>query len=342
MKTKLHILKAFHGDSIIIETFDSNNEKFVILVDGGPPETFKTSLVNELSSFKKIDLIILTHIDSDHIGGLIEYLKSSHSDEKEFCKIILNAGNLARLSSGTQITFDQGISLEKLLSDKYKNIQIITNIVSDKNIKLDLPAGIYIEILSPNTDALNLLYENWPDIDLSITEMTQICNDDKYAKDFNHDFIKLSSKKDKIKTLNSDIFNASSIAFTLKTKDFNGLFLGDANPNIVSSCLESKEISLPITFNYVKLSHHGSRFNISKKLLDCISCDNYIISTNGGRGRAKHPDRETIAKIVEHSKNKKLNIIFNYPLEDIEEKTGKLFHKEELKRFNYINKNSLV
>lgn len=44
MKTTLKILPAFHGDSIIIETFDNNNNPFVILIDGGPSKTFKTCL----------------------------------------------------------------------------------------------------------------------------------------------------------------------------------------------------------------------------------------------------------------------------------------------------------
>jgi hypothetical protein len=51
MKTKLNILKAHHGDSIIIETYDSSNNIFTILIDGGPRETFRTTLVHELEYF---------------------------------------------------------------------------------------------------------------------------------------------------------------------------------------------------------------------------------------------------------------------------------------------------
>ncbi len=60
------------GDSIFIET----PNKHQILIDGGP---FSSDIANKLSSFmpfwdKTIDLIILTHLESDHVSGLFEVL----------------------------------------------------------------------------------------------------------------------------------------------------------------------------------------------------------------------------------------------------------------------------
>jgi len=60
------------GDSIFIETPD----KHQILIDGGPS---KSSLLEKISSSipfwdKSIDLIILTHVESDHVSGLFDVL----------------------------------------------------------------------------------------------------------------------------------------------------------------------------------------------------------------------------------------------------------------------------
>lgn len=60
------------GDSIFIET----PNKHQILIDGGPSSS---DIANKLSSFmpfwdKTIDLIILTHLESDHVSGLFEVL----------------------------------------------------------------------------------------------------------------------------------------------------------------------------------------------------------------------------------------------------------------------------
>lgn len=38
----------------------------------------------------------------------------------------------------------------------------------------------------------------------------------------------------------------------------------------------------------MKVSHHGSRNNISVELLDMIKCDKFIISTDGGTGNSYH------------------------------------------------------
>lgn len=346
MKTKLKILKAHHGDSIIIETYDSNKNNFTILIDGGPRETFRTTLVHELSKYKKIDLIILTHIDHDHISGLIHYLSSSYAKKHHFDKLLVNAPNLLKVdTSGTQISIDEGIEFERLIHSQYPNLKIISEVTSESLNMLDLPDGIDIKILSPNKISLDELNKNWSEIDLSADEETQIASVDIIAKDFNVDFESLANNVDIEKSIEKDFANASSIAFSIQTLDFHGLFLGDAHSTIVAEGLSDKYPNQnPIVFDYVKLSHHGSKFNISNKFLDSIECYNYIVSTNGGKGRAKHPDRETIAKIVSHKnmQKSKVQFYFNYPLYDIESRTGKLFKDEELLLFDCHHKNEFT
>ncbi|OUD27887.1 hypothetical protein FPG59_16190, partial [Flavobacterium sp. FPG59] len=193
--------------------------------------------------------------------------------------------------------------------------------------------------------SLDELNKNWSEIDLSADEETQIASVDIIAKDFNVDFESLANNVDIEKSIEKDFANASSIAFSIQTLDFHGLFLGDAHSTIVAEGLSDKYPNQnPIVFDYVKLSHHGSKFNISNKFLDSIECYNYIVSTNGGKGRAKHPDRETIAKIVSHKnmQKSKVQFYFNYPLYDIESRTGKLFKDEELLLFDCHHKNEFT
>lgn len=60
------------GDSIFIETPQGHQ----ILIDGGPSSKVLEKLGEEMPfSDKTIDLIILTHPEHDHIGGLIEVLE---------------------------------------------------------------------------------------------------------------------------------------------------------------------------------------------------------------------------------------------------------------------------
>ena len=69
---KIHFLSVGQGDSALITSPSNKN----ILVDGGP----NNDLIRELGKFlpffeRRIDLIILSHPDSDHLFGLIEVLK---------------------------------------------------------------------------------------------------------------------------------------------------------------------------------------------------------------------------------------------------------------------------
>ena len=65
-------LDVGQGDSILIETPDG----FEMLVDGGPNAAVLRQLSKERSFFdREIDVVVTTHPDLDHIGGLVDVLK---------------------------------------------------------------------------------------------------------------------------------------------------------------------------------------------------------------------------------------------------------------------------
>jgi len=70
---KVHFIDVGQGDSILIQSHDGKN----ILVDGGAKSAGKT-VVSYLQSkgIKKLDYVIATHPDADHVGGLIAVLNS--------------------------------------------------------------------------------------------------------------------------------------------------------------------------------------------------------------------------------------------------------------------------
>jgi len=69
---KVDFFDVGQGDSIFIETPDKKQ----ILIDGGPGEAVLEKLGKEMGFFdRSLDLVILTHPDSDHLNGLIEVLR---------------------------------------------------------------------------------------------------------------------------------------------------------------------------------------------------------------------------------------------------------------------------
>ncbi|MFD1360731.1 ComEC/Rec2 family competence protein [Lentibacillus salinarum] len=69
----VHFINVGQGDSMLIQTPSEKN----ILIDGGRPAAGKkvTAFLNE-QNVEKLDLVIATHPDIDHIGGLPEVMKS--------------------------------------------------------------------------------------------------------------------------------------------------------------------------------------------------------------------------------------------------------------------------
>jgi S-adenosylmethionine:diacylglycerol 3-amino-3-carboxypropyl transferase len=76
----------------------------------------------------------------------------------------------------------------------------------------------------------------------------------------------------------------------------------------------------------VKLSHHGSKYNISDKLLKKINCKKYIISTDGSIH--SHPHKETLAKIINNTPDSEL--YFNYI-----DLAKRIFIEQDKKDFNF-------
>lgn len=70
---KFHFIDVGQGDSMLIETPEGKT----ILIDGGPPKAAKKVIayLNE-HLIKTIDLLIVTHPDIDHIGGLPDLMKA--------------------------------------------------------------------------------------------------------------------------------------------------------------------------------------------------------------------------------------------------------------------------
>ncbi len=310
MGIKFEFLKAYNGDCILI-TID---EDINILIDGGMLKTYinkksKTAtLKSKLREVNHLNLVILTHIDEDHICGLIELLK----DEEHRGKIkelwFNSADYLEKISIPNKEKSYGQSNYFKALIDKYLIHDFIhrDDIFMEKQINYCYEK-FSIKLLSPyleNLQDLDREHKKWEEkrekdgktkiVDCNrkgIREISRVNYDDKKAID--------------------RVANASSIAFILTYNQENYLFLGDADINMINRSL-SKLNHNWLDFKFVKLSHHGSFTNINQDFLDMIDTDTYIVLTNGDK--YNHPDKETIELILEYHKKKdeEVNILFNY------------------------------
>ena len=72
----LHVVQAEYGDCLLLES-QNGKHSTTVLIDGGPYQTFNKHLKATLKKLlinSKLDLIVLSHIDNDHVIGLLDLL----------------------------------------------------------------------------------------------------------------------------------------------------------------------------------------------------------------------------------------------------------------------------
>ena len=109
--------------------------------------------------------------------------------------------------------------------------------------------------------------------------------------------------------------NRSSIVLLLEYGDFKVLLLADSSPLDLVPRLRQLGFSAenPLQVDLVKVSHHGSKKNTSNELLDLLRCQHFVFTADGSDPH-KFPDKETIARILQHNPDPKpsIHLYFNH------------------------------
>src|SRR6056297_2528919 len=115
-------LDVGQGDSILIQTPSKKN----ILIDGGPSKSLVFKLDKYIPVFKrKLDYIILTHPDKDHLMGLVEVLKRYKVN-----KVFIN-GNKNKIPA-----FKKFKELGNKKGVEFKVVNDFDNLKLEKNLNL--------------------------------------------------------------------------------------------------------------------------------------------------------------------------------------------------------------
>lgn len=327
MNIKLQILPVYQGDAILLFY---NERKNIIMIDSGTRRSYtKGCLKKTLENINKVDLLVLTHTDEDHIGGILKYYSDSNRVKNIFQKVWFNSGliineklNLEKKNTveipiddpeDLEMSIKQGVSLEKLLLEE--NVLEKKLILAGDVLNID---SAEINVLSPEIDDLKEMYAQW-----------------EIEKDYSLDMSKSNDYKQSVSDLikndyveTGTIANKSSIGLLFSLQNKNILLMGDGFPSIMVKYLrklgyhEGRKLNIEI----VKLSHHANKHGISPELLNIIDCNQFIISTNGSNGL---PSKECLSRVVTHKKDK-VTLYFNYK----NETTNNIFSEEEIRDNN--------
>lgn len=190
---------AKNGDAFLVKATVS---RFAMLIDGGYAETFQRHIKSDLEILADIgyalDLVVATHIDSDHISGLVAFFRLNASAQAPAIipvrEVLHNSlRNLVELTEGQptmrqddlallreirlrghplpdktdnlvqEISARQGNSLAQLLRDggyPWNTHARAVSVAGDRVVDLDLPQA-KIKILGPNKARLDALKSWW-------------------------------------------------------------------------------------------------------------------------------------------------------------------------------------
>jgi beta-lactamase superfamily II metal-dependent hydrolase len=323
------LLPAGQGDSILLEYGDLG-ERHRVLVDGGPARCYAdvaARLAELPADRRRVDLLVLTHVDADHVEGVIKLVNDAGL-AVEISEVWFNG--YEQLPPDDELGAPQGEILSALLSARGipLNTRFDGQAVARRNgaalPRAELPGGLALTVLGPDLATLRALRAGWE----------KECRRAGIAPGSTRDALELLAARGKLTPLDSylealepealaaapetaadaSVTNASSIVLLAEYDGRSVLLTGDATPTVLTGGLErllAERNRSVLDVNAVKLPHHGSRRNVTHEVLDLLRSPAYLVSSDGSYFH--HPDAEAIARVV--TRGKGASLLFNYRTE---------------------------
>jgi glyoxylase-like metal-dependent hydrolase (beta-lactamase superfamily II) len=324
---RLEVLPARYGDCILL-AYGSNPIRH-ILIDGGAPGVYKRALKPRLDALSNLacefELLVVTHVDYDHIRGIIELAQDDTLPFKAR-DVWFNGYRHLPQTPGPEVL--AGKHGELLTDIIMKNAQSWNSHGFDGKAvvipesgplpQIDFEDGLSITLMGPTIPMLADLREDWEksceDIDISPQALEEARAEGHFALLGEEEKV-VEQKRPDIEQLLRQGFtedhssaNGSSIALLIQYGDYRVLLTGDAHPSTLVDSIKRLGDSR-LKLDLCKLPHHGSRGSVSTELIQHLDCDHYIFSSNGDQ--FKHPHPEAVARVIRHGGSRP-ELWFNY------------------------------
>ncbi|PWF43612.1 ComEC/Rec2 family competence protein [Massilia glaciei] len=329
-KFSIEMLPAKHGDALWIEYADGDRTRR-ISIDGGPIqayEAFEACMARLPDDDKRVELLVISHVDTDHIEGMIRMMARPRGSWPISPADIWFNG-YRHIGPRDDLGGREGEMISALIHarvdqswNKAFHGEAVVVEAGTALPQVTLAGGMTLTLLSPDREKLDRLAVKWKD---NLKKFTMTVGDLEEA------WRQLAAlprfKLDQESTLGSEDIgealrellkgqdgsdaNGSSIAFLARCNGKSCLFLADAHIDLINESLAklvAKE-GRQLKVDAVKVSHHGSKNNLDARFFDLVDAKHYLISTNGDQH--EHPDKPAMEAIIAGSKRKPV-LWFNY------------------------------
>ena len=314
---RLHIIQAAHGDCLLLEYGAADAPRYA-LVDGGPPPEQQDHLRAHLTALGvaggQIDLVVLSHVDDDHVGGLLELFGELENQRRHgepgFVSIRDLWHNSFDLAFGPEIGMRIQTMMAQLaaIENSLLPFDFSSRSISQGDNLTRLAEALDIELNAHFTpDRLILLEEAPPDLAFENLALRIVGPTRRNLLRLRRKWIRWLEQQhsllanDDFAALAPDqsIPNLSSIMFLAAADGRTILFTGDGRGDHILRGL--REIGLlgddgTLHVDVLKVPHHGSSRNTTRAFYRQVTADVYVICADGSHA---NPDYTTLRWIVE-------------------------------------------
>jgi hypothetical protein len=321
-RLRLVVVQAAFGDCLILEARSAGGTSR-ILIDGGPGGTFEAHLAPVLrriaTAGEHIDVAVLSHIDNDHVVGLLDLFAAMRASApasspgsglppiralwhnafgqalgslelEPRVRAALEAAGRSATPMPLSAAVLRGVGEGDELRKAAQALRIPINPgFAQGHVRLDGTPGVRlgdlgIDIVGPSGAILQRLRKQW---ERWLARRPGVAAD-------------------------RSVPNLSSIVMLARLGRRSILLTGDARGDHVLDGLAEAGLLGPdggLHVSVLKMPHHGSIRNIDGDFLRRVTADTYVVSADGRYG---NPDHEALAATVEaaHEARRPIELVF--------------------------------
>jgi hypothetical protein len=325
----LTMLPARQGDALWLRWGDPKRPN-KMLIDMGTEEVgeqVRERLLALPEGDRRIELLVVTHVDRDHIGGVLTCLADAEPIPGLVLGDVWFNGFPHLDGKSVRSTLEpmgpaQGERLAAWLTQQPWNRAFdgapVQRAPGQALPSIELAGGLRLVVLTPTPERLRALKPVWqaevaealrkgtlttvsPGLEPMGPKTPPVLED-------SGDLAALANKPTARDTSQT---NGSSIALLLTYRGRSLLLAGDAFADDLIAGIQAMGADHPLALDAFKLPHHGSQSNVTTALVEAVDCDLWLVSTDGTQFR--HPDPPTLARVIRSSQRRPPKLVFNVP-----------------------------
>ncbi len=316
---RLNVVQADYGDSLILE-YGRQDARHALLIDGGPPGVYAAHLKPALQQLSQrsatLDAILLTHVDEDHVAGLVDLAYDLVEAKEE------SLAPLIPVRALWYNTFRQALGLADFAYDQFQDF--LATPAPDGSVnpvafsiaqgELLLAAARDLDLpVNPGFDQGLIQLETRPRVvEMDGLRLWVLGPRPQNLEKLKKDWLKWYEKRKKkpsfgsgvqraAQTIDRTVANRSSVILLAENAGRRILLTGDAHGDDILYALQQAGLTDAngrLHLDVFKVQHHGSLRNASPDFFQKITADTYAISANKHH-RDGNPDLDTLNWILD-------------------------------------------